>query len=56
MFLRMIPRFGRDKNGGNLLAAALIANHCGVSAKSTELVSLISATARFGPNDWQFES
>jgi len=38
----------KEKNGGNPLVPALIADHCGVSAKSTDLVYLLSAASRFG--------
>jgi len=38
----------KEKNGGNPLGPALIGDHCGVSARSTDLVYLISAASRFG--------
>src|SRR3954452_9426721 len=38
----------KDKNGGNPLAPALIADHCSVSAASTDIVYLLSAASRFG--------
>jgi hypothetical protein len=38
----------KDKNGGNPLAPALIAEYCGVSMASTDIVYLLSASARFG--------
>ena len=38
----------KDKNGGNPLAPALIADYCGVSMASTDIVYLLSASSRFG--------
>lgn len=38
----------KDKNGGNPLDPMLVAEYCGISATSNDLVYLLSAASRFG--------